>query len=354
MKTLTSNLPTLPAYHQRMLLVKSSTETLPSALAEFKEHGLGQVTGLAQQMERAAAAGAFSASSGSSTFPPARQPDPNAGVFLIEFSDDKQLAERERQLASDTEIAKVSRFPIRYAVAGSNFPAFPNPNTRLWNLEKIGFYELNGPHDFTGDAHVALLDTGIDSGHPNLPRPAKYFYDHQILGSMSGQEDIHGHGTHVAGIVCAKESSTTSICGICKCQVSVWKIFNDVPELIKDVPEPYFTYVVDPAMYFRTLGDCLTSEIKIINLSIGGPTEPDFQEAELWQRLIGAGKVAVAAMGNTGDDVKQYPAAIPGVIAVGATDNDDQVASFSGRGDYICVCAPGTGIWSTSDLPRSR
>jgi subtilisin family serine protease len=42
-----------------------------------------------------------------------------------------------------------------------------------------------------------------------------------------------------------------------------------------------------------------------------------------------------------------YPAAIPGVIAVGATNIDDTVANFSNRGNHISLSAPGVAIWST-------
>ena len=42
-----------------------------------------------------------------------------------------------------------------------------------------------------------------------------------------------------------------------------------------------------------------------------------------------------------------YPAAIPGVIAIGATDRIDRVASFSNAGNHISLSGPGVAIWST-------
>src|SRR5262249_13114207 len=61
------------------------------------------------------------------------------------------------------------------------------------------------------------------------------------------------------------------------------------------------------------------------------------------------GTVIVAAMGNERamGSPTSYPAAIRGVIAVGATNLDDTVANFSNRGNHISLCAPGTAIWST-------
>jgi subtilisin family serine protease len=84
-------------------------------------------------------------------------------------------------------------------------------------------------------------------------------------------------------------------------------------------------------------------------LSIGGSGEPSFGEAQAFSRLLAAGTTVVAAMGNErqqGSPIS-FPAAIPGVIAVGATNIVDRVTIFSNRGNHIWVSAPGDAIWST-------
>jgi subtilisin family serine protease len=63
--------------------------------------------------------------------------------------------------------------------------------------------------------------------------------------------------------------------------------------------------------------------------------------------LIQAGTTVVAAMGNENSGNLSYPAAIPGVIAVGASSINDTRASFSNFGSHITLVAPGVGIWST-------
>jgi subtilisin family serine protease len=106
-------------------------------------------------------------------------------------------------------------------------------------------------------------------------------------------------------------------------------------------------------MYRRALDECADDvTMRVINLSIGGPGVPDPYEEQLFNELIANDRVVVAAMGNErqlGSPVS-YPAAIPGVIAVGATDINDRVGTFSNRGKHIALCPPGVAIWST--LPR--
>jgi subtilisin family serine protease len=110
-----------------------------------------------------------------------------------------------------------------------------------------------------------------------------------------------------------------------------------------------FVYYVDPVMYLRALADCLDQNMDVVNLSIGGPGEPDAQEQRLFDALIESGVTVVAAMGNEREEGSpiSYPAAIPGVVAVGATNVNDSVTAFSNRGDHITLCAPGKAIWST-------
>src|SRR6202030_3128779 len=72
-------------------------------------------------------------------------------------------------------------------------------------------------------------------------------------------------------------------------------------------------------------------------------------EGPLFDQLIASGVTICAAMGNDRayGSPTSYPAAIPGVIAVGATGLDDIVTAFSNRGTHIAICAPGKAIWST-------
>lgn len=167
------------------------------------------------------------------------------------------------------------------------------------------------------------------------------------MGSfVSGEQDIVGHGTHVAGTIGAAIGNKTGIDGICKCDLRIWKIFTDQPVYIE--AQSAFIYVVDTLMYLRALGDCADEGIDVVNLSIAGTGSPTPQELQLFNILSASGTVVCAAMGNNRmiGSPTSYPAAIQDVIAVGATSVNDAVASFSNRGDHITLAAPGKGIWS--------
>jgi subtilisin family serine protease len=81
---------------------------------------------------------------------------------------------------------------------------------------------------------------------------------------------------------------------------------------------------------------------------VGGEGD-DPTETELIQDALNDGKIIISAMGNSRDlgNPTIYPAALEGVIAVGAVDSAGHVAGFSCYGDHIMLVAPGVGILST-------
>jgi len=90
---------------------------------------------------------------------------------------------------------------------------------------------------------------------------------------------------------------------------------------------------------------------KVINMSFGTPSSalaPDDPppHREVVAYALARGCVLIAASGNSGKEERYFPAALDGVIAVGATDRDGQVASFTTRGPHVAACAPGRGIWT--------
>ena len=103
--------------------------------------------------------------------------------------------------------------------------------------------------------------------------------------------------------------------------------------------------------YYRALRHATDSGANVINLSIGGGHDPT--EETLVRRALRSG-VVVAAMGDEKKEgnATSYPAALDGVIAVGASDEADRVADFSCTGRHIALLAPGVNVLST--VPHYR
>jgi len=333
---LTSGLGTLMAYERSGLIrrIIPLTEDGPTGAVDGETPALAMVA--------------------NAMFP--REPaQPNAGVALVELFKDQDTQTLEAELRRDPAVEAVSRVPVRYLLAparagrpGRPGPAAAAPATALWNLAKIRWAQARAKPGFKDatDIHVAVLDTGIDTGHPDRPPVMPvYEYTHPTVSVTSSNRDIIGHGTHVAGTIAARINNGVGINGVCSCKLSAFKIFDDTPDWFAQ--QGYFAYFVHPAMYQRALSRCLTLGVNVINLSIGGSGAPSGNESLLFNKLLTAGTTVVAAMGNANSATPSYPAAIPGVIAVGATSINDARASFSNFGPHITVCAPGEGIWST-------
>lgn len=263
------------------------------------------------------------------------------GINMLRLARSADLKKVEKELAATPGIEYVHRVPRRWMAASRPLPNDPMA-ARQWALRSIRWTHLDPQPDATG-VKVGVLDTGVDISHPDLMNMVNA-YIHAGASSV----DIIGHGTHVSGIITAEMNNRTGIAGVCQCDLNVWKIFTDVPDPSDG------EYYVDDIMYQRALNGARNAGMRVINLSIGGSAHSPTEEF-LFKRLINAGCTVVAAMGNEfleGNPV-EYPAAYPGVIAVGATNRLNRRASFSNTGKHISIAAPGVDILSTLPMEPS-
>lgn len=290
----------------------------------------------------------------------ANRPDTSS---VVELDPGANLQELKLALASDPMVSSVSLVPRRYlavnarparsTAANAGIAAVPPSAQSMWNLQAIRWAQARSKANYKEPVtiKVAVLDTGIDQNHPDLQAQIKsYTYAYPDLqGAYSGQ-DLIGHGTHVAGTIAASIGNNLGINGICKCEIHAWKIFDDTSDFVV-YPNGMaaFVYYVDPLLYRRALLECADSDMDVVNLSIGGGGPPDPDERDSFGQLIQGGTTVVAAMGNDRQNGSptSYPAAIDGVIAVGASNIQDRITNFSNRGNHITLCAPGDAIWST-------
>jgi subtilisin family serine protease len=180
---------------------------------------------------------------------------------------------------------------------------------------------------------VAVIDTGVDPSHPDLAgriMDGKDYVSHSELPL-----DQNGHGTHVAGIIAARTDNGIGIAGLAgKTDVMI------LPLKVLDKDG-----VGSVANEIQAIYDAVEMGADVINLSLGDD-EPSRAEREAIRYAKDHDVIVVAAAGNQAAAV-EYPAAYPEAIAVGASDANDQPASFSNYGDKLDVLAPGVRILST-------
>jgi subtilisin family serine protease len=216
-------------------------------------------------------------------------------------------------------------------------PAYlPNDNLivsgQAWHLQKVQAYQA---WDFTsGDSGtiIAILDSGIQAGHPDLAGRVLPGYD--FVNDDADPADDLGHGTAVAGVAVAVANNGAGSAGLAsRCSALPVRVVN---------PSGFAAYsdIIEGIRYAVDRG------ARIINISIAGEAASlALQEAVnyAWSNNV----VVVAAAGNAGNNTPQYPAACEHVVSVAATEADDSPASFSSFGTYVSIAAPGRGIWTT-------
>lgn len=206
-----------------------------------------------------------------------------------------------------------------------------------WNLPKIdtesGWNVTKGSEDIV----VAVVDTGVQSDHPDLK--GRLVQGVNIVDPSSPPEDDVGHGTHVAGIISASVNNGEGVAGM------TWYT-KIMPVKALDSSGAGSTYSVAEGILWAT-----DHGADVINMSLGNYATAEFLHDAL-KYAYDHGVVLVAASGNDNTDRPGFPAAYEEVLAVAATDPDDSRAEYSNYGDYIDIAAPGTSIPST--YPGSR
>jgi subtilisin family serine protease len=254
------------------------------------------------------------------------------GFNTLTLDPKKITPELLRKLKSSPGIEVAERVANRWLLAAGD------PSLSLqWGLWAIGWNQADRPS--AKKVHVAVIDSGIDATHPDLAGAIESY-----IHTGNSARDFIGHGSHVSGIIAAVANNGIGICGVADARIHMFKMFDDPKGSSKETE-------YNDENYMSALNAVLESDIPVINLSIGG-TEFSETEAEVMKALVAENKLVIAAMGNEFEEGNptEYPAAYPGVLAVGAITEKLKRASFSNTGKHIGICAPGDNILST--VPR--
>lgn len=218
--------------------------------------------------------------------------------------------------------------------------SIPVPTTSYtqWNYTALRLAEIH--NSFTGtNVKVAVIDSGVDRENPELNGG-------QVLDGCdwvtsptnvcrgTGVLDENGHGTHVAGIIAAKNDGF-GVTGVAPgATILPLRVLGaDGSGWLSDIAAAIDYAVANGA--------------KVINLSLGGTLDYSLIRISV-EQAVASGVTVVAAAGNGGSGAAaSYPAAYPGAIAVAATTESNLIATYSNSGNYIDVAAPGSAILSS-------
>ena len=258
-------------------------------------------------------------------------------VEVLGTTDQSKLDEDLQALRSKPGVLWAQETEPRHALLTPDDPYYPEQ----WALPEIG---LPAAWDLTTGSSkiiVAVLDTGLDSQLPDFA--GRIVSPYSVLTNSSAPSDWAddlGHGTGTAGVAVAAGNNGTGMVG------AAWGV-SIMPVKVSEDGATDDVTMAAGVVYAVDHG------ANVINVSFGGP-EPSIVEQDAISYALSHGVLVVAAAGNDGQSppfsTVEYPAAYPGVIAVGAADDKDSVAPFSSAGTELALVAPGINI-ATYPIP---
>jgi minor extracellular protease Epr len=212
----------------------------------------------------------------------------------------------------------------------------PQPSQQItWGIERVNALEVW--NTTTGEnVEIAIIDTGISRKHPELDVMGGV----NLIGKKKSNnwKDDNGHGTHVAGIIAARNNDIGVVGVAPDAELYAIKVLNQYGR-------GYISDVIEGMEW------AVQNNISIISMSLGTRSYSQaFEEA--CSNAYNYGALLVAAAGNSGDgnlstDDVLYPAKFDSVIAVSAVDSGDIAPPWSADGSGVELAAPGVSIFST-------
>ncbi|WP_249714711.1 type VII secretion-associated serine protease mycosin [Rhizomonospora bruguierae] len=187
---------------------------------------------------------------------------------------------------------------------------------------------------------VAVLDSGVDGGHPQLAGRVLRGRDFLNPGNGPGDRDCAGHGTAVASIIAAQAATDTGFHGVAP-GVKILPVI--VSERGGD--DDGNGGGVTPARFGEALRWAVDNGADVVNMSLSFARDnPPIRAAV--EYALSRNVVLVAAAGNNGNNGNPtpYPAAYDGVLGVGAVDEIGLVLADSGHGSFVDIAAPGGNV----------
>jgi thermitase len=191
---------------------------------------------------------------------------------------------------------------------------------------------------------IALLDTGVDTQHPALSNRLVPGYDYVDDDADPSEEQgsenwSYGHGTHVAGLLALAAPMAALMPVRTLNSAGVGTVWAQMQGL--RYAAAHGADVVNLSYSFRTRSRALEEVLAEVTCANAAMSD--------CRASLRPGMVVIAAAGNSGSSVAEYPAAVslPAVLAVGASTEAGWLADFSTYGAWVKVAAPGERVLST-------
>lgn len=242
-------------------------------------------------------------------------------------------------LAAAPDLVEWSVEVVPFEDLGPAPQAFDPRRAEQWGLDAVGADAAWTTADGAGVV-VAVIDSGVQLGHPDLA--ARLLPGIDVVDGDGRPDDVDGHGTHVAGIVAAVRGN-----GIGGTGAAPGAGILPVRVLRRNLDGTTSGSTTDLVNGIRAAVD---AGADVLNLSLGykSSTAP-VAVSEAIAYAVARDVVVVAAAGNYGvGSLPVWPAADPDVLAVASVDRGLAVSSFSSRGAYVDVAAPGGAVLSTA------
>lgn len=241
-------------------------------------------------------------------------------------------------IQADPRVAYVEKNGVMHTLGDFSKRDTVTQSGATWGLGRIS-HRSKGSTDYVYDSSAGagtcsyVIDTGVYAEHPEFEGRAT-FVKNMVTGSNATTDD-NGHGTHVSGTIASKDygvAKKTLLYGIKVLDAQGSGSYADVISGIN--------YAVTDSKS-RSCPNGI-----VVNMSLGGGKSQSVNDAVA--AAVDAGLFFAVAAGNEGQDYHNTsPASEPKAFAVGASDKNDAIASFSNFGAGLGVIAPGVNILST-------
>lgn len=207
-------------------------------------------------------------------------------------------------------------------------PNDPSYGTQ-WHLPKIAMPAAWDHTTGSSSVIVAVIDSGVDATHPELSGlmvPGWNFYNNN-----SDTTDVYGHGTSVAGAAVARGNNGAGIASVTwQCKIMPVRVSNTSGSATYSAMASGITFAADHGA-------------RVANVSYAGAARSATVQTAA-NYMAGLGGLVTASAGN--DAVTYTNPDHPSILAVSATTSTDALASFSSKGPFVDVAAPGQSIYT--------